>query len=281
MKKRNYLTVAALLSGIALSFAACSKDISKSNQVLARVGDKEITNAYLERQVADLPETVRESSMQGEGKKAIVEGLVDREILYTAAVKKKLDKSVDLKRKFEDLRKELVIKTYLENELGDRVKVEESEVQAYYNNHPTEYQHREEVRVSQIVVADEARSREILDKLSIKREFGELAATYSTDQATAAHQGDVGWFSYAKLPVEVRDGIFKLGNGEVSKPFKTAGGYEIYKVTDRRTLSFPLEKVKDAIRAQIFAEKSEKEVKAVVEGLKKDVVVQYNEQLLK
>jgi peptidyl-prolyl cis-trans isomerase C len=281
MNTRNCLTAAAVLGAVALSFAACSTDISKSNQVLARVGDREITSAYFERQVADLPEGVREASLQGEGKKAIVEGLVDREIIYGAAVKKKLDKSVDLNRKFEDLKKELVIKTYLENELGDRVKVEDAEVQAYYNNHPAEYQRREEVRVSQIVVADEARAQEILEKLSIKREFGELATSYSTDQGSAARQGDVGWFSYAKLPAEVRDGIFRLANGEVSKPFKTAGGYEIYKVTDRRTLSFPLEKVRDAIRAQIFAEKSQKEVKAVVEGLKKDVVVQYNEQLLK
>jgi peptidyl-prolyl cis-trans isomerase C len=281
MKKRNYLSVAAAIAGASLSFAACSKDISKSNQVLARVGDKEITSAYFERQVADLPEAVREASTQGEGKKAIVEGLVDREILYGQAVKKKIDKSVELNRKFEDLKKELVIKTYLEGELAGRVKVDDAEVEAYYSSHPGEYQRREEVRVSQIVVPDEAAAQEIVEKLGIKREFGELAASRSTDQASAARQGDVGWFSYGKLPAEVREGILRLHDGEVSRPFHTANGFEIYKVTDRRTLSFPIEKVRDAIKAQLFAEKSEKEVKALVGGLKKDVVVQMNEQLLK
>ena len=279
-KKINYLKIATVVL-VSLILAACSSDISKSTQVLARVGDKEITNAYFERQVADLPDAVRDTSLQGAGKKAVLDGLVDREVLYGQALKKKVDKGVELNRKFEDLKKELVIKTYLENELGGKLQVEDSEVESYYNNHPGEYRNREEIRISQIVVPDESAAREIEEKLSIKREFGELAANHSTDKGSAARQGDVGWFTAGKLPAEVRDGIVKLQEGEVSKPYKTAAGYEIYKVTDRRTVSYPLEKVKDMIRTQIFAEKSQKEVKALVDGLKKSVVVQVNEQLLK
>ena len=277
--KKNYLAFPAI-AALLLMLGACSADISKSNQVLARVGDKEITHAYFERQVADLPEPLRETSLQGEGKKAILDGLVDRELLYGEALKKKVDKGVELNRKFEDLKRELVIKTYLEKELGSRVTVDEAEVESFYNNHPTEFRNREEVRISQIVVPDEAAAREIQEKLSIKREFAELAANNSSDQASASRRGDVGWFSHGKLPAEVRDGVWKLRQGEVSAPFKTAAGYEIYQVTDRRTTSYSLEQVKEVIRAQIITEKTQKELKTLVAGLKKDVVVQVNERLL-
>jgi peptidyl-prolyl cis-trans isomerase C len=188
---------------------------------------------------------------------------------------------VELNRKFDDLKKELIVKTYLENQLGGKIKVEDSEVVNYYNNNPSEYQHREEVRISQIVVPDEATAAQMLEKLSIKREFGELAAANSIDKGSAARQGDVGWFTMQKLPPEIRESVFRLQEGEVSKPYKMQGRYEIYKITERRSSSIPLEKVKDMIRVQLFNEKSQKEVKKLVDGLKKTTVVQVNEQLLK
>jgi peptidyl-prolyl cis-trans isomerase C len=278
-KKHTIAILTVLAVGLMLS--SCRGDISKSSQVLARVGDKEITNTYFERQLSDLPESVRDASMQGEGKRAALEGMVNREVLYAQAVAKKVDRDVELNRKFDDLKKELIVKTYLENQLGGKIKVEDSEVVNYYNNNPSEYQHREEVRISQIVVPDEATAAQMLEKLSIKREFGELAAANSIDKGSAARQGDVGWFTMQKLPPEIRESVFRLQEGEVSKPYKMQGRYEIYKITERRSSSIPLEKVKDMIRVQLFNEKSQKEVKKLVDGLKKTTVVQVNEQLLK
>lgn len=278
--KKHTIAILTVLT-VCLMLSSCRGDISKSSQVLARVGDKEITNTYFERQLSDLPESVREASMQGEGKRAALEGLVNREILYTQAVAKKVDRDVELNRKFDDLKKELIVKTYLENQLGGKIKVEDSEVANYYNNNPSEYQHREEVRISQIVVPDEATAAEMLEKLSIKREFGELAAAHSIDKGSAARQGDVGWFTMQKLPPEIRESVFRLREGEVSKPYKMPGRYEIYKITERRSSSIALEKVKEMIRVQLFNEKSQKEVKKLVDGLKKTTVVQVNEQLLK
>ncbi|RNC73203.1 MAG: hypothetical protein ED859_00400 [Desulfuromonadales bacterium] len=282
MKKDNRSTALVAVCAVSVMLAACGKgDISKSSQVLARVGDKEITSVYFERQVADLPESVRTLSVQGEGKRAVLEGLVNREILYAQALKKKLDKDGDLNRRLEDLKKELIIKSYLQNELAGKVKVDEKEIEDYYNNNPSEYQRREEVRISQIVVPDEARAAEMMEKLSIRRDFGDLAMNYSSDKESAERKGDVGWFTYQKLPKEIRDGVFRLRDGEVSKPYKMPQGYEIYKVTDRRTTSYPLAKVKDVIRLQLINEKSQKELKTLLDGLKKTTVVQVNEALLK
>jgi hypothetical protein len=74
--KRNIenLTSHLLLLTALLIISGCgSNDISKSSQVLARVGNKEITTTYFDRQVSSLPETVQKLSTNGDGKKAIVD----------------------------------------------------------------------------------------------------------------------------------------------------------------------------------------------------------------
>jgi peptidyl-prolyl cis-trans isomerase C len=267
---------------VMLSLCGCGKgDISKSSQVLARVGDREITATYFERQLANLPESVQKLSTKGEGKKAILEGFVNREILYAEALSNKIDKDGDLQKKFEDVKKELIINTYLQNQIMGKIKIDDKEVETFYNNNPAEFRNREEIKVSQIVVADEASAWQMLDKLSIRRDFGELAQVHSIDKASAERKGDVGWFTYQKLPEEIRDGVFKMRVGEVSKPYKMPDGYEIYKVTDRKTISYAFEQVKDAIKVQLFQDKFQKELKILLDGLKKKTPVQLNEALLK
>jgi peptidyl-prolyl cis-trans isomerase C len=272
------------LSALAVLFllSACGKgDISRSSQVLAQVGDREITTTYFDRQLANLPESVQKLSTRGEGKKAILEGFVNREVLYAEALNKKIDKDPDLLKKFEDVKKELIINTYLQNQIMGRTKVDDKEVVAFYNNNPAEFRNREEIRISQIVVADEAKAGDILNKLSIRRDFGELAQVHSIDKKSAERKGDVGWFTYKKLPEEIRDNVFKMRAGEVSKPYKMPDGYEIYKITGRKTVSYAYDQVKDAIKVQLFQDKFQKELRTLLDGLKKTTTVQLNEALLK
>lgn len=277
---RRILPCILALASVVL-IAACEKgDISTSSQVLARVGDKEITTTYFDRQIANLPESVQKLTAQGEGKKAILEALVNRELLYGKALEQKVDKGVELQQKLEELNKELIINTYIQGEILGRVKVDESEIQRFYDSNPAEFQNREELRISQIVVADQEQAEAMLQKLSIRREFGELAQVHSSDKASAARQGDVGWFTRSKLPETVRDSVFKLQVGEISQPFKLEQGYEIYKITDRRVVSLPLDQVRDAISAQIYNEKLQSELKVLVAELKKTTTVQLNEKLL-
>ncbi len=275
-------TLNIIIMIFALSFSACGKgDISDSTQVLARVGDKEITTTYFDRQIGSLPESVQKLTSNGEGKKAVLEALVNRELIYSAALDKKLDKSADMQKKLEDLKKELIVNTYLQNQVMGKITVDDKEADNFYNSNPTEFKNREEVRISQIVVPDADKAAEIEQKLSIRREFGDLALNHSIDKSSAARKGDVGWFTRKKLPENVRDSIFKLKVGEVSKPFKIGDNYEIYHVTDRRAVSYTLDQVKDAIKAQLFNEKSQKQIKVLVDGLKKTTKVQVNEALLK
>lgn len=280
--RRISVLVLSLSAAAFFMLGGCDKGkIVKSSKVMARVGDKNITTTDFDGQIGNLPESVQKLSTQGQGKKTVLEALVNRELLYAAARKKNLDKDAVLLSKFEELKKELIVNSYLQNELSAKLKVDDREVEAFYNANPAEFKNRQEVRVSQIVVPDQAMAQEILDKLSIRRDFGELAANHSSDKESAARRGDIGWFTRSQLPQEIRDSVFQLGRNEISTPYKMAEGFEIYKVTDRRTLTISLDKVKESIRTQLYNEKFAKELRALLEGLKKTTRVQLNEAMLR
>jgi peptidyl-prolyl cis-trans isomerase C len=282
MLKQHKPMLQSVMLLTALIIAGCAADdISKSSQVLARVGDKEITTTYFDRQLDNLPESIRKLSLHGEGKRAILDGLINREILYNEAIKRKLNKDADLVRKLEDLNKELIVNYYLKSVIGNRMKVEDNEVEEYYNKNPSEYKERREIRISQIVVPDLQKANEITERLRINRDFGELAANYSTDKTSAEKNGDIGYFTYQALPGKVRDDLFRMGTGEVSKPYEMADGYEVYKITDRRTASFPLEKVREKIKLEILNSKFRSELDHLLAQLKKTNQVQLNERLLR
>jgi EpsD family peptidyl-prolyl cis-trans isomerase len=269
------LLVPLLLSGCG------SNDIAKSTQVMARVGDREITTTYFDRQLGNLPDSVQRASSQGQGKKAVLEALVNKELLYAEALKRKVDKGADLQKRFDDMKKELIISTYLQNEMTGKITVDDKEIEGFYNSHSGEFRNRQEVRISQIVVPDMDKAGEIIKKLELRRDFGELAQVHSTDKVSAARKGDVGWFSFTNLPEAVRDSVFKLPVGGVGKPFKREDSYEIYKITDRRSVSYSLEQAKEAIRVQIYNDKTQKELTTLLDGIKKTTRVQMNEALLK
>ena len=128
---------------------ACGKgDIAKSSQVLAKVGDKEITATYFERQLGNLPESMQKLSLEGEGKRALLDGMINREILYKEATKRKIEKDVELQRKMEEIKKELVINTFIQKEVAGKIKMDDKEIQDYFNNHPEEFKNREEIRLA-------------------------------------------------------------------------------------------------------------------------------------
>lgn len=267
---------------VALIISGCGRsDIAKSSQVLAKVDKKEITVSYFERHVNNLPESLQKLSLEGEGKRALLEGLINREILYNEAIKRKIDKDAEIKRKIEDVKKELIINTFLQKEIINKLKVDDKEVQDYFNSHANEFKNREEVRINQIVVSEKKDADEILNKLREKADFGELAARYSTDKPSALRRGDVGFFTYKQLPPGIRNSVFRLKVGEISEAYKMPAGYEIYKITDRRVVSYSFEQAKDAIRLQLLNQKFRESLKAWLNDLKKDMKIQINENLLK
>ena len=135
----------------------------------------------------------------------------------------------------DNIELDLKIQKFAES-LKNQVTVTEQDVKNKYT----------QVHVQHILLitqsAKSGSDEEVLKKIegieaSIRKglDFGQAAATYSEDSKTKDKKGDLGWLVYGKTLKEFEDVAFALDKDEVSKPIKTAMGYHIIKVLDKKT----------------------------------------------
>jgi hypothetical protein len=81
-----------------------------------------------------------------------------------------------------------------------------------------------------------------------------------------------------------------IGGGEGDKLNKDKGHVmtntesslkNVVKITDRRTVSYSFDQVKNAVKLQLIDQKIQDSLKALIDDLKKNMKIQINESLLK
>jgi len=93
---------------------------------------------------------------------------------------------------------------------------------------------KEEVQASHILVLDEKKAMDLLDKLAAGADFAELAKEYSEDAESAENGGDLGWIERGAMAPEFEEAAFALEVGAISEIVETEAGLHIIKVTDRK-----------------------------------------------
>jgi peptidyl-prolyl cis-trans isomerase D len=142
---------------------------------------------------------------------------------------------------------------------GDTPPGEEA-VAAYYEQHgETRFAMPAQVKLRQIVLAvpgeatDEDRASlraraEELARDAAAGDFAALASAHSTDEASVAGGGDLGWVSRDDLPPAVAVAAFGLDVGAVSDPVETSAAFYVLKVEETRE---PGRRPLDEVRTQI------------------------------
>jgi len=121
----------------------------------------------------------------------------------------------------------------------------DSEIQAYYDAHPGNYQQAPQglAKVASWEVAasaadfDEVRELALTVKNEItsgQKTFEEAAAVYSED-GSATNGGDLGTFDRNRMVDAFTDAAFSLPVGEISEPVQTQFGFHIIEVLEQET----------------------------------------------
>lgn len=231
---------------------------------LAQVDDTVITVTEFEERLNNQSPYVRARYAALEQKKDFLDNLVKFEVLANEAKRQGLDRDPEVQRTMKQVMIQKLLKSRFE-----KLKAEDlpdTEIQQYFDSHQDEFNRPPEVRVSMILVADEAAAKKVLaDPRSQGLEnlgFRQLVTEYSIDQETKERGGDLRFFdaSNRELPKELVDASFKLLNvGDISPAIKTARGYAILKLTgQRRALTRTLAEVAPQIRAKLFRERRQR-----------------------
>ena len=133
-----------------------------------------------------------------------------------------------------------------------------AEVEAFYRNHPEEFQRSERVRLRQILVPDEESARKALDALAAGRDFAEVAREMSTDPA-AAYGGEQGELAREDVPRLFVEEVFALEAGEHSGIVRAPHGFHIFQVVERQPAEvLPLAAAAAEIRARLESDAADR-----------------------
>lgn len=204
-------------------------------------------------------------------KQNVLRGIVSERLIYKEAVKSGFDKSDEVKKRLENIKKQLIVQGFIEEKAKSLVTDEQ--LKAAYDAKIAESKGLEELHASHILVASEDEAKKLSAELKKNSgSFEKLAKEKSTDKASGAKGGDLGWFTKDKMVAEFADAAFKLKKGEVSAPVKSAFGWHIIKLEDRRPVKpATFEESKTALKNELTG----KAVQGFVEGLLKNATIKY------
>jgi EpsD family peptidyl-prolyl cis-trans isomerase len=177
MISNKYLLPVFLLSSLLLS--ACgdkgSDHHGATSQVVAKVNGDEISVHQVNLQMSRIGKVTEEQSK--EIAKSIVAKLVDQQLLVQQATAAKLDRDPRVLQILEASKAEILAQAYLEQLAAKAQKPTESEMDAFYNDHPELFAHRRIFRLQELVVsADPAKYAEIETGIKDLKSINEVAA---------------------------------------------------------------------------------------------------------
>jgi peptidyl-prolyl cis-trans isomerase SurA len=145
----------------------------------------------------------------------------------------------------EDIRQEIVSSRLREREVDSRIFVSESDVDAFMLEQEGADLSQKEYNIAQIllklpsgataeqVTAQRLRGEEILKQAARGVDFNRLAVSFS-DGPEAATGGIMGWRSADRIPQVFLDELATMRPGEVSKLIRSANGFHVLRLLDRR-----------------------------------------------
>jgi peptidyl-prolyl cis-trans isomerase SurA len=158
--------------------------------------------------------------------------------------------NIDYPRYREDVRHELTLQRLREREIDSKITVSDAEVDQYLATLKLQSTGEAEYKLAHILVmvpeqasaeqidAKKRRAEDALRALKSGADFAQVAAGFS-DASDALKGGDLGWRSGARLPTVFSDEVRALKVGEFSGITRSAAGFHIVKLLDKRSHNEP------------------------------------------
>ena len=134
------------------------------------------------------------------------------------------------------------------DDLSAGVTVPEQKLKAEYQARLSQYETPERRKLQQILVSDEAKTKEIEAQLAQGKDFLDVAKAVANQSADAV---DLGWVQHEDMPEQIAEAVFSLKENEVSQPVQSPLGWHILKVT---AIEAAATKSLDEVKAQLTAD---------------------------
>jgi peptidyl-prolyl cis-trans isomerase C len=159
-----------------------------------------------------------------------------------------------------ELAQSLLLDKLVDQVVGERNRVSDQAIDAYYAEHRADFDRPAQVRARQIVVADRAEGELVLASLRKGEAFTELAKRHSLSPE-AERGGDLGFFGRDEMPPEF-SAVFALQVGALSPLVKSDYGYHLFLVEAQRPAT------------RLSRQEAEREIRTLLETDRRETLYQ-------
>ncbi len=215
----------------------------------------------------------RGKNQQGQGginREAIINELVNRELLHQAAVKEKIENNETIAFQLQQLKVDAMIQGLI-NKLSNDKTITEKDLKKEYDKRIADAK-LSEYKARHILLKTEEEAKTVIAELDSGSKFEELAKKKSTGPS-AKDGGDLGWFNPSQMVPPFSQAVAQLKKGSYTKkPVKTQFGYHVIKLEDTRKRTPPkFEEIKPQIKMMLQNQRIQKYITDLRKKAKIDI----------
>lgn len=207
----------AVLFPVAVALGGCSDapEPVASGEVAARVNDAAISLRQVDQAMAAAAEGLSPEQL-GDARDAVLESLIDEELMVQKARARRLDHTPEVSREIEAARRQILARAYLEQVTAVDPRPSSVEIRKFYASHPALFAERRIYNLQEIAIRiapdryDELRQKvgELGDLQKIAAWLGEQKIPFNVSQAVKAAEQ----LPLDNLPnfAQMKDGQFAL-----------------------------------------------------------------------
>lgn len=262
------LGVVSFSSAFAQTAPAAPAASSSGDTVLAKGNGFTVTEKDLLGAMED-PAIGAENLPEDQKRETLIGFLIDMKAITQAAEAAKVDQSADFTKKLEEVKAQLLVQTYLDQEVKKLVTPEA--VRKFYDDTVKDMKPEPEIRARHILVGSEAEAKAAVERLKKGEDFAKVAAEISKDPGSKDSGGELGFFSKDRMVAPFSEAAFKLEPKQISDPVKTDFGWHIIEVEEKRDRPVPsFDELKPQVESYLTRQSQQK----VIEDIRKQANVQ-------
>ncbi|MEL7529392.1 MAG: peptidylprolyl isomerase [Pseudomonadota bacterium] len=261
---------AVAVSLLAVTLGSASLSAAEPGDVVAKVGDADITEADIAFAAQDLGQQLQQFPPD-QWRALLLDVVIDMELIAQAARQDGLDQDPDFKKQLEFLELQALRNAYIAQKIDGAIT--DDVLNSAYEEEFKDYEGPEEVNARHILVNEKAEAEDLIKALDGGADFVELAKEKSTGPS-GPNGGDLGYFGKGQMVKPFEDAVFELEPGAYTpEPVQTQFGWHVIKLEDKRRQEKPaFEAVAGELRQRLIREQYEAKMAELKDAVEVEIL---------
>jgi peptidyl-prolyl cis-trans isomerase C len=265
----------------------CSNSGEQKNKIVAGVvaqtGSVTVTTQELTQALKAMPQSQQFEYLTDEGRKVLIQMLIDWKLLAQEAVKEGLEQDEAVKAALKSTsgsageREQVLGSALLRRRMQQLPPVTDAQIQDYFLSHTNEFALPARIKVSRILFDKKEKAQEALSALREGMPF----ENYKQQHPQSKIKVDTLWLQHTENPSGLETAAAGLAAGELSDILPVDAGYCLVRVEEKiPARSRPLEEVRESLKAKLQTEREQELAATITQSLRNGSSITINESLL-